>query len=240
MKPEREAALRVLEKQVGHRFRDLALLDRALTHTSYVYEADDAARHNEALEFLGDAVIGLVVAEMLHEQDPEGREGIKTSVRARLVAGRSQADRAEALGLPPLLNLGRGAAREGSRGNRAMWADAYEALVAALYLDGGLSAASQFLRREFAGRLAIPSPTDPGGDAKTALQELLQKRGDEVPEYVVASDLGVDSPTRFRVFCRIAGNVAAEGVGPSKKEAQQDAARRALAGLQGATAPEVE
>jgi ribonuclease-3 len=224
--------LRILEKRLGHRFRDLALLDRSLTHTSYVNEAlDDSARHNEALEFLGDAVIGLVVAEMLHEQDPEGREGIKTSVRARLVAARSQAERAEELGLPALLNLGKGAAKTGGRENRALWADAYEALVAALYLDGGLPAASRFLRREFAGRLAIASPTEPGGDAKTALQEVLQKRGQHVPDYSVLSDEGVDSPTRFRVQCLIGGRVAGEGVGSSKKEAQQDAARRALEAL---------
>jgi ribonuclease-3 len=227
--PEREAQLRGLESRLGHRFRDLALLDRALTHTSYVNETmDPSARHNEALEFLGDAVIGLVIAEMLHEQDPEGREGIKTTVRGRLVASRSQAERAEALGVPALLNLGRGAAKEGSRLNRSVWADAYEAMVAALYLDGGLPAAAQFLRREFAGRLEVPSPTDPGGDAKTALQEVLQKRGDEVPDYVVVSDEGADSPARFRVHCRIAGETAGEGLGPSKKEAQQDAARRAL------------
>ena len=228
MTPEREARLRSLEPRLGHPFRDLTLLDRALTHTSYVNERGDSTGHNEAMEFLGDAVIGLVVAEMLHEQDPEGREGAKTLVRARLVAGRSQAERAEALGIPALLNLGKGAAKEGSRENRAMWGNAYEAVVAALYLDGGLPAAARFLRREFAGRLAIPSPTDPGGDAKTALQEILQKRGAPVPEYTVMSDEGVDSPTRFRVSCRIEGRIAAEGFGRSKKEASKDAARRVL------------
>lgn len=238
MTPEREARLRSLEPRLGHRFRDLALLDRALTHTSYVNERGDATGHNEAMEFLGDAVIGLVVAEMLHEQDPEGREGAKTLVRARLVAGRSQAERAEALGIPALLNLGRGAAKEGSRENRAMWGNAYEAVVAALYLDGGLAAASRFLRREFAGRLAIPSPTDPGGDAKTALQEMLQKRGAPVPEYAVMSDEGVDSPTRFRVSCRIEGEIAGEGFGRSKKEASKDAARRVLEAIRASAGEE--
>ena len=233
MKPEREAALRALEKRVGHRFRDLSLLDRALTHTSYVNEADDAPGHNEALEFLGDAVIGLVIAHMLHEQDPEGREGVKTLMRGRAIAARAQAERAEVLGLPALLNLGKGAEKAGSRANRKMWADAYEAVIAVVYLDGGLAAASGFLRREFEGRLAIPGPTEPGGDAKTALQEVLQKRGTPTPDYVIVSDEGVDSPTRFRVECRIAGKAAGEGAGWSKKEAQQAAARAAFNAMRG-------
>jgi ribonuclease III len=234
--PEREAALRVLEERLGHRFRELALLDRALTHTSFAHEAlEDGAGHNEALEFLGDAVIGLVVAEMLHEQDPEGREGRKTAVRGRLVAARSQAERAEALGLADLLNLGRGEKKTGIRMNKALWADAYEAVIAALYLDGGLAAASRFLRREFGGRLHVPSPSEPGGDAKTALQEILHKGGAEGPEYRVVADEGADSPTRFRIQCLIAGTVEGEGVGYSKKEAQQDAARRALEAVRGRT-----
>ena len=233
MTPAREERLRALETRLGHRFRDLSLLDRALTHTSYANEEEEAAGHNEALEFLGDAVIGLVVAEMLHEENPEGREGRKTLVRARLVQSRSQAERADALGLPELLNLGRGAEKHGSRGNSSLWADAYEAIIAALYLDGGLDVASRFLRREFAGSLHAPMPTDPGGDAKTALQELLYKRGSRPPEYIVLSDEGLDTPTRFRVQCVIDGVTASEGTGSSKKKAHQDAARRALEALLG-------
>jgi ribonuclease-3 len=231
--PEREAALRAFEKRLGHRFRDLGLLDRALTHTSYVNEiADGSARHNEALEFLGDAVIGLVIADILHQSDPEGREGRKTLMRGRAVAAGGQAERAEALGLPALLHLGKGAEKTGIRENRKTWADAYEAVIAALYVDGGLEAAARFLRRDFEGRLTLPSPAEPGGDAKTALQELLQKRGVELPDYVVLSDEGVDSPTRFRIECRIGGKVAGHGAGHSKKQAQQDAARKALAAEQ--------
>lgn len=234
MTPEREARLRDLETRLGHHFRDLALLDRALTHTSFVNEVlNDAARHNEALEFLGDAVIGLVAAEMLHEQDPDGREGVKTSVRARLVSARSQAGLAEALGLPELLNLGRGAEKYGVRDNKKVWADAYEAMVAALYLDGGLAAASQFLRREFAGRLEVPSPWDTGGDAKTALQEWLHQRGQAEPTYLVVEDKQSPYSSLFRAQCRIAGEIAGEGAGHSKKEAQQDAARNALASVGG-------
>ena len=234
MTPEREAALRALEERLGHRFRDLALLDRALTHTSFAHEAlEDGAGHNEALEFLGDAVIGFVVAEMLHQRDPEGHEGGKSKLRAQLVAARSLAVRAEAAGLPALLRLGRGEEKTGGRLKQALWADAYEAVVAALYLDGGLEAAAGFVRRDVASAVDAAAADDPGGDAKSALQEALQARGEAVPEYVVIAEEGPDHRKRFRVQCRIAGGTAGEGVGHSKKEAQQDAARRALEVVRG-------
>jgi ribonuclease III len=231
--PEREAALRALAERMGHRFRDLAVLDRALTHTSFANEAlEDGAGHNEALEFLGDAVIGFVVAEMLHQRDPDAREGGKSKLRARLVAARSLAGRAEATGLPGLLRLGRGEEKTGGRLKQALWADAYEAVVAALYLDGGLEAASRFVRRDLADALAAAAD-DAGSDAKSALQEALQARGEAVPEYVVIAEEGPDHRKQFRVQCRIAGEIAGEGVGHSKKEAQQEAARRALEGVRG-------
>ena len=240
MTPDREAALRALEERLGHRFGDLAVLDRALTHTSFAHEElEDGAGHNEALEFLGDAVIGLVVAEMLHQRDPDGHEGGKSKVRARLVAAPSLAGRAEAAGLPALLRLGRGEEKTGGRLKQALWADAYEAVVAALYLDGGLEAAAGFVRRDL-GRDLDAAAEDAGGDPKSALQELLQARGEAVPDYVVIAEEGPDHRKRFRVQCRIAGAVAGEGVGHSKKDAQQDAARRALEAARGRTGGEVE
>ena len=151
----RTAALHALEERLGHRFADLALLDRALTHTSHAHERGAlAARHNEPLEFLGDAVIGFVVAEMLHRRDPEGNEGGKSKARAHLVAAPSLARRAARLGVPDLLSLGRGEEKSGGRQKSALWADAYEAVVAALYLDGGLEAAARFVTAEFAADLA--------------------------------------------------------------------------------------
>jgi ribonuclease III len=228
--PEREARLRSLEDRLGHRFLSLSLLDRALTHTSAAHEVlEDGAGHNEALEFLGDAVIGFVVAETLHQRDPEGHEGGKSKLRAHLVAARSLAGRAAAAGLPELLRLGRGEEKTGGRLKQALWADAYEAVVAALYLDGGLEAAARFVRRDLAEALEAAAAHDPGGDAKSALQELLQARGAAVPEYVVIAEEGPDHRKLFRVQCRIGGEIAGEGIGHSKKEAQQDAARRALA-----------
>ena len=235
MTPEREATLRALEGLLGHRFRDLDLLDRALTHTSAANEAlEDGAGHNEPMEFLGDAVIGLVVAEMLHRRDPDGSEGGKSKLRARLVAASSLAHRAEAAGLPGLLRLGRGEEKTGGRLKQALWADAYEAVVAALYLDGGLEAAARFVRADLAAALAAPAD-HAQGDAKSALQEVLQARGEPVPDYLVIDEEGPDHRKLFRVQCRIAGEIAGEGVGYSKKEAQQDAARRALETVHGRT-----
>jgi ribonuclease-3 len=231
MTPEREAALRALADRLGHRFRDLGGLDRALTHASYANESSDDGGDNEALEFLGDAVLGFVVAEMLHERDPEGNEGTKSKLRAQLVAARSLAARAEAAGLPGLLRLGRGEEKTGGRLKQALWADAYEAVVAALYLDGGLAPAARFVRQDLAG--GLDAPADPAADPKSALQEILQARGEAVPEYVVIAEEGPDHRKRFRVECRVGGRIAGEGLGHSKKEAQQDAARRALEAVRG-------
>jgi ribonuclease III len=232
MSPGRADDLRALEDRLGHRFADLSLLDRALTHSSLANEdADGAARHNEPLEFLGDAVIGFVIADLLHRRDPEGREGAKSKTRAQLVSARSLARRAAELGLPALLRLGRGEERSGGRKKTALWADAYEAVIAALYLDGGLEAAHRFVSAEFATDLERPAlPTD---DHKSLLQEMLQARGDPVPEYELVAEEGPDHRRRFRVRCVVRGEAVAEGEGFSKKQAQQEAARNALARLAG-------
>ena len=231
MSPEREARLHALEKRLGHSFRDLRLLDRALTHTSHAHEAGEEGGHNEPLEYLGDAVIGLVVAEMLHRRDPEGAEGKKSKARAHLVAARSLARRADTLGLPALLRLGRGEEKTGGRQKQALWADAYEAVVAALYLDGGLEAAAQLVHKDFVDSLSGAATAGMAVDAKSVLQEVLQARGESVPEYVVVAEEGPDHRKQFRVRCVVAGAVSGEGVGYSKKAAQQEAARRALEAL---------
>jgi len=232
MTPERESRLRELQGRLGHRFTDLGLLDLALTHTSHANEAAGGrGGHNEALEFLGDAVLGLVVAEMLHRRDPDGEEGKKSKARAHLVASRSLARRAEAMGLPDLLQLGRGEEKTGGRQKQALWADAYEAVVAALYLDGGLEAAAALVQRDFANALSGAASAEAAADAKSVLQEVLQARGEAVPEYVVVAEEGPDHRKQFRVRCLIGGAVSGEGVGYSKKEAQQEAARRALVAL---------
>jgi ribonuclease-3 len=229
MDAEREAELRRLEGKLGHRFGDPELLDRALTHTSHAHQdPDDKARHNEPLEFLGDSVLGLVVADLLHRRDAEGPEGAKSKARAHLVAAPSLARHAAELGLPALLRLGRGEEKTGGRKKASLWANAYEAVIAALYLDGGLDAAYRFVRDQFAEDLEALAAL-PTADHKSALQELLQSRGEGVPEYVVVAEEGPSHRRQFRIECRIEGRPMSEAVGASKKSAQQEAARLALA-----------
>ena len=226
--PERASRLHALEARLGHHFADLALLDQALTHSSRAHESlGGPARHNEPLEFLGDAVIGFVVSDLLHRREPTGSEGSKSKKRARLVSAPSLARRSAGLGLPELLVLGRGEEKTGGRKKANLWADAYEALIAALYLDGGLEVAYRFLAAEFAADLERP-PDPIEEDWKSALQEVLQARGDPVPEYVVVAEEGPSHQRLFRVECRVLGERVAEGEGLSKKLAQQDAARKAL------------
>jgi ribonuclease-3 len=229
MTPERRRELLELSERIGHRFTDLGLLDRALTHTSRAHEdLQDSVRHNEPLEFLGDAVLGFVVADLLHRRDPEGDEGTKTRTRAHLVSAASLARRAAGLGLPGLLLLGRGEERTGGRKKVALWADAFEALIAALYLDGGLEAAHGFVSAQFTPELEAGEELS-SRDHKSALQETLQARGRPVPEYVVVEEQGPSHRRRYRVRCVIQDGPTGEGEGYSKKEAQQEAARRALA-----------
>jgi ribonuclease-3 len=224
---DRAAGLRALQERLGHRFADPALLERALTHTSAVHEASSSAAHSEALEFLGDAVLGLVVADLLHRHHPEGDEGSMSRARAYLVAEPSLARRADALGLPALLVLGKGEEKTGGRQKASLWANTYEAVIAALYLDGGLDAAYRFVAAEFAPDLQRAREL-PVIDAKSALQEALQARGEPLPEYVVLAEEGPSHKRRFRVQCTLRGEPLSEGEGTSKKEAQQAAARQAL------------
>jgi ribonuclease-3 len=223
----REDALHALEERVGHRFTDVTLLDRALTHASHAHERPEAVPgDNEPLEFLGDAVLGLVVTDLLHRRDPDGAEGTKSQRRARLVSAPSLAARAAELRLPDLLRLGRGEEKTGGRQKSALWANAYEAVIAALYLDGGFEVARRFVRDEFATDVRDDDLT--GEDAKSALQELLQAEGRPVPDYEVVAEEGPGHERRFRIECRLDDGLVTEGLGTSKKAAQQQAARRAL------------
>jgi ribonuclease-3 len=228
---DREERLHALERRLGYHFADLGLLDRALTHSSRANEEGSSdTGDNEALEFLGDAVIGFIVTDLLHRRDPDGAEGPKSRRRARLVSAPSLARRAAELGLPDLLLLGRGEEKTGGRSKSALGANAYEALVAALYLDGGFEAAHRFIRDEFSRDL---QSTEASEDAKSALQELLQGRGRPRPEYHVAAEAGPSHRRRFRVECRLDDGLVTEGEGSSKKAAQQKAAERALDRLRG-------
>jgi ribonuclease-3 len=226
----RAQQLQALERRLGHRFEDIALLDRALTHSSLANESlDPDIADNEPLEFLGDAVLGMVVTDLLHRRDPDGPEGAKSRRRAQIVSTANLARHAAELGLPELLALGRGEEKTGGREKTALWANACEALVAALYLDGGFEVAHRFVRDEFARDLE--ESDQPLEDPKSALQERLQAAGRPLPLYTVVAEEGPSHRRRFRVECRLDDGIVTVGEDYSKKAAQQKAARLALSKL---------
>jgi len=226
-----------LEERIGYAFRDLGLLEHALTHRSRAHEdASGGVLDNESLEFLGDAVLGFVVAELLFRRFPTHSEGYKSKVKAGLVSTASLARVAEEMALGEFVLLGRGEEKTGGRHKQAILADSFEALVAAVYLDGGLEPAQRFLVAEFGPLVA--SAGDQAADAtftedwKSALQEWLQGQGRGLPHYRLAAAIGPDHRKRFDVEVLVGGVVAGRALGRSKKEAEQQAARQALATLQ--------
>jgi ribonuclease III len=226
-----------LEQAIGYRFRDRGLLEHAMTHTSRANEdVSGGVVDNESLEFLGDAVLGLLVAELLFHECPDYDEGQKSKAKAALVSTASLARLAEHLRLGDHLLLGRGEEKTGGRRKQALLADGYEALLAAIYLDGGIEHARAFVNREFVGLLAEARRSGAGGqDHKSALQELVQAKGDSLPEYRLVASSGPDHRKQFHVEVAIGGQPVAEALGSSKKEAEQEAARLALERLRSAT-----
>ena len=219
-----------LQRRINYRFRDRGLLEHALTHKSRAAEdASGGVADNESLEFLGDAVLGLVVADFLFRQFPEYDEGQKSKVKASVVSTASLARHAEQMGLGEHLLLGRGEEKTGGRFKQALLADAYEALIAAVYLDGGFDAATVFLQRELQEAIDLgSSQTIVGQDYKSALQERLQALGRPLPEYRVAGQAGPDHRKVFSVEVVVNGDVLGTASGKAKKEAEQEAARLAL------------
>ena len=224
----RRRAPTALERLLGHRFRDRGLLDAALTHRSFAHERG-AGEHYERLEFLGDAVLGLVAAERLYREHPEEPEGELSKRKAFLVSREVLAGRARELGLGEALRLGVGEERSGGRAKASLLADAMEALIGAVYLDGGLAAARTVVEPLLAGGSARPAHG--ARDPKTRLQEVAQGRGWELPEYRVLDASGPDHEKRYRVECLLRGERAGTGEGRSKKAAEQAAAAAALEGL---------
>jgi len=220
-----------LEERLGYRFRNPELLTRALTHRSAVAGAPEAAAvaHNERLEFLGDAVLELIASESLLDSFPGWSEGPLSRSRARIVNAHSLEAAARQLGLGGDLRLGRGEEKTGGREKPALLADAFEAVVAAIYLDGGLEAAREFLRRTlFGSALAEDGVRLSESDRKSALQEFLQARGRPPAEYRIAGESGPDHRKQFEVEVWVGGERLASGSGGTKKEAEQLAARQAL------------
>ena len=220
-----------LESLLGHQFREPRWLHQALMHSSRIPERaeQEPAESNEKLEFLGDAVLELVVSEELVREFPDWSEGQLSKSRARLVNATAISLSAQRLGLGKYLLLGRGEEKTGGRTKPALLADAYEALIAAVYLDGGLEAARGFVRRSLVeGAIAVEAERLGHTDHKSALQEFLQSRGMTPGSYHVIAESGPDHQKTFRVEVRIAGQVTAMGCGRTKKEAEQSAAIAAL------------
>jgi ribonuclease-3 len=219
-----------LEDRIGYRFKDRGLLEHALTHRSRAAEdASGGVRDNESLEFLGDAVLGLVTADMLFRRYPDYDEGQKSKIKASVVSAQALARRAEQIRLGDHLLLGRGEEKTGGRFKQALLADGYEALIAAVYLDGGFRAAATFLERELSQAIAEgATQAVVGEDYKSALQERVQALGRPLPEYRVAAQSGPDHRKVFTIEVIVGGEVLGSATGKAKKEAEQEAARGAL------------
>ncbi|HTY89057.1 MAG TPA: ribonuclease III [Candidatus Acidoferrum sp.] len=216
------------QTSLGYAFRDEGLLRLALTHPSVAHEAGTPSPHNQRLEFLGDAVLQLVLTRALYEKFPEFDEGPLTKARAKLVNRRTLAEHARSLGLSPYLILSRGEEINGGRERASTLADAFEAVLGAIFLDGGFEAAREFILREFGaafGKLSVlPIIENPKGE----LQELLQARSPAAPEYQVVSATGPDHDRVFECTVQHEGVELARGRGKSKKAAESDAALAAL------------
>jgi ribonuclease III len=236
-----------LEERLGYRFAKPDLLDRALTHSSAIPEL--RANHtvesapgalpqdNEQLEFLGDAVLDMLASEYLLATFPEWSEGQLSKSRARLVNAQALEVAARRLHLGEHLRLGRGEEKTGGRDKPAILADAFEAVIAAIYLEGGLEAARQVLRRVlFESALEERGERIADSDRKSALQEFLQGRGQAPAEYRLAGESGPDNQKKFQIEVWVGGACMASGEGSTKKEAEQRAARSALERLEAAAA----
>jgi ribonuclease-3 len=225
--------LEPLERRLGYRFKDRGLLEHALTHRSRVHEdASGGVFDNESMEFLGDSVLGFVIAAMLFREFPQHNEGQKSKLKASLVSSTALARLAERLNIGEFLILGRGEEKTGGRLKHAIIADCYEALIAAIYLDGGIEPAERFIERQFAELIREARRTGAAAsfteDWKSALQEFLQSAGRGLPVYRLAGEVGPDHRKSFVVEILVEGEAVAKAEGRSKKEAAQTAAKAAL------------
>jgi ribonuclease-3 len=222
-----------LQERIDYKFRDLGLLEHALTHRSRAHEdASGGVIDNESLEFLGDAVLGFVIADLLFTRFPTHSEGYKSKVKAGIVSSASLARLAEEIGLGRYVLLGRGEEKTGGRQKQAILADSFEALIAAVYLDGGIDPARAFILSLFSPLVAAAG--DRAADAsftedwKSAFQEWSQANGRGLPRYRLASVEGPDHRKQFDIELSVGGEVVARATGRSKKEAEQQAAKAAL------------
>ena len=238
MTPEQIQRVELLETRVGYAFPDRSLALTALTHKSWVNENRDAgSEDNERLEFLGDAVVDLAVSWRLMERLPEAREGEMSRIRASLVSTDALAPVARELGLGDLLRLGKGEESTGGRAKQSLLANTVEAVVGAVYLADGLGPVMDFVDRFLLSRLDLSAPLGSVRDYKTRLQEQAQSHLSAVPRYKVVGETGPDHAKVFEIAVVIGGKPYGRGAGRSKKEAEQAAAREALAALADPTEP---
>jgi ribonuclease III len=217
------------EQRIGYTFNRRDLLRRALTHKSYSHEAKETdVRHNETFEFLGDSVLGFVIGDLLFNYFPELDEGALSKMKAFLVSAPSLAAKARTFGMGDVILLGVGEEKTGGRKKDSLLANLFEAMIAGVYLDGGIDAVRKLIERSFLEDIrAIDEQDLLFHDYKTALQELAQGKGLPLPEYHVVEEVGPDHDKTFIVEVRL-GSTVARGEGSSKKEAQQQAAKQAL------------
>ena len=219
-----------LETAIGYQFRDITLLQNALAHSSYANERwHNGLLSNERLEFLGDSILGMVVAEYLYRHFPERPEGELTRMRADMVCETTLAHVAKQIHLGQHLMLGHGEEQNGGRTRPSIMADAVESVIAASFLDGGMAAARGFIDRFILCHVPVKKLTNE--DFKTMLQELVQRKKNQHIEYQLVEESGPDHDKKFTVQVSLNGKVEGEGIGSSKKRAEQDAAHKAIAKL---------
>lgn len=219
--------MKELERKLGYQFNNKALLINALTHSSYANEnRDEGVPSNERLEFLGDSVLGFSAAKHLYAVEPAMPEGRMTRLRAELVCEQSLHGVAQDLGLGEYLRMGHGEERNGGRQRISILADAVEAVIAAIFLDGGIEPAERFVERMVLSPESVEAHH--ASDYKTELQELVQQRPDQLLRYIAAGESGPDHDKLFMSDVSLNGEVIGRGSGKTKKEAEQAAAREAL------------
>lgn len=219
-----------LEAAIGYQFHNISLLQNALTHSSYANERwHNSLLSNERLEFLGDSILGMLVAEYLYRNFPDRPEGELTRMRADMVCETTLAAVANTIHLGDHLLLGHGEEQGGGRTRDSILADAVESVIAASFLDGGMEAAERFIRRFIL--VQVPVTKLHNADYKTQLQELVQQKRNQVLTYLLTGESGPDHDKQFDVQVALNGTVVGSGRGSSKKRAEQDAARNAIAAL---------
>jgi ribonuclease-3 len=217
-----------VQEIIGYNFNNLSLLTLALTHRSYVSTNDDMHESNERMEFVGDSVLGLVIAHQLFTDHPDWREGELTKVKALLVNETTLADIGKEIGLNNHIFLSTEEEKSGGAERPSIVSDAVESVIAAIYMDGGFEAARKFVLEQIYSRKADVRSDSSQRNYKGELLELVQGRGESMPRYDVVSQTGPDHEKTFNVVVSISGRALGSGIGSSKKEAEQKAAAEAL------------